>query len=78
MMDDYRKSDKPVVSKKSPNKLDNVRAEEMEKRGLPEENKRQQNMLRTQSREGVRNALQLIHQRARMDKYPFERMGVTI
>ena len=40
MMNDYRKSDKSVVSKKSPNKLDNVRAEEMEKRGLPEENKR--------------------------------------
>ena len=67
-MNDYRKSDKSIVSKKSPNKLDNVRAEEMEKRGLPEENKRQQNMLRTQRREGVLNELQLIHQRAKTDK----------
>ncbi len=40
----------------------------MEGRGLPKENKKQQNMLRTQRREGVLNKLHLIHQKARADK----------
>jgi group II intron reverse transcriptase/maturase len=35
---------------------------------LPKENKKQQNMLRTQHREGVLSKLQLIHQRAKADK----------
>ena len=40
----------------------------MEGRGLPKENKKQQNMLRTQRREGVLNELLLIHQKAKLDK----------
>ena len=38
-MNDRRKSDKSVVPKKSSNKPDNVGAERMEGRDLPEENK---------------------------------------
>jgi RNA-directed DNA polymerase len=68
MMNDCRKSDKLVVPKKFSNKSENVRAERMEGRGLPTENKKQQNMLRTQNREGVLNELLLIHQRAKTDK----------
>ncbi len=68
MMNDYRKSDKPVVPEKFSNKLDNTGAERMEGRGLPKENRKQQNKLRTQSREGVLNELLLIHQRAKADK----------
>ena len=40
----------------------------MEGRGMPKENKQQQNMLRTQRREGVLSKLQLIHQKAKSDK----------
>jgi group II intron reverse transcriptase/maturase len=68
MKNDCRKSDRLVVPEKSSNKLDKVSAERMEGRGLPKENKRQQNMLRTQYREGVLNKLQLIHQKAKADK----------
>ena len=67
-MNDCRKSDRFVVSKKFSNKPDNVGAEGMERRGLPKENKKQQNILRTQSRDSVHNELQLIHQRAKTDK----------
>jgi group II intron reverse transcriptase/maturase len=45
-----------------------VGAERVEGRGLPKENKQQQNMLRTQRREGVLSELQLIHQKARADR----------
>ena len=62
-MNDCGKSDRPVVLEKSLNKPDNVGAERMEGRGMPKENKRQQNMLRTQCRESVLSKLQLIHQR---------------
>ena len=62
-MNDCRKSDKPIVPGKFSNKLDNVVAERMEGRGMPKENKRQQNMLRTQRRESVLSELHLIHQR---------------
>lgn len=65
---DRRKSDKSVVPKKFSNKPDKVGAERMEERDLPKENKKQQNTLRTQGREGVLNELQLIHQRAKSDK----------
>lgn len=68
MMNDCRKSDKPVVPEKFSNKPDNVGAERMEERGLPKENRKQQNMLRTQCREGVLNELLLIHHRAKTDK----------
>ena len=67
MMNSCRKSDRLVVPEKSSNKPDNVGAEGMEGRGLPEENKKQQNMLRTQRRESVLSKLQLIHQRAKTD-----------
>ena len=67
MMNDCRKSDIPVVHEKSSNKPDNVGAERMEERGMPKENKKQQNMLRTQRRESVHSKLQLIHQRAKAE-----------
>jgi RNA-directed DNA polymerase len=67
-MNGCRKSDKLVVPEKSSNKPDNVGAERMEGRSLPKENKKQQNALRTQSREGVLSKLQLIHQKARTDE----------
>jgi len=67
MMNGCRKSDKFVVPKKSSNKPDNVGAEKMEGRSLPEENKKQQNILRTQGRESMLSKLQLIHQRAKAD-----------
>jgi RNA-directed DNA polymerase len=63
-----RKSDKFVVPGKSPNKPNQTGAEGMEGRGLPKENKRQQNMLRTQRRDSVLNKLHLIHRKARADK----------
>jgi group II intron reverse transcriptase/maturase len=43
-------------------------AERVERRDLPKENKQQQNMLRTQRREGMLNQLLLIHRKAKMDK----------
>ena len=66
-MNDCRKSDRLVVPEKSSNKPDNVGLEKMEGRGLPEENKKQQNMLRTLRRESVLSKLQLIHQKAKAD-----------
>lgn len=66
-MNGCRKSDRLVVPKKSSNKPDNVGAEKMEERSLPKENKKQQNMLRTQRRESMHNKLLLIHQRAKAD-----------
>ena len=74
MKNDCRKSDKSIVPKKSSNKPDTfVGEEKMEGRGLPKENKKQQNMLRTQCRESVLKKLQLIHQKAKADnkmKFP--------
>lgn len=67
MMNNCRKSDRFVVPEKSSNKPDNVGAEKMEGRDLPKENKKQQNMLRTQGRESMLSKLQLIHQKAKAD-----------
>ena len=67
-MNGYRKSDKSVVPEKSSNKPDKGGAEKMEGRGLPEGNKRQQNMLWTQRQESMRKQLQIIHQKAKADK----------
>jgi RNA-directed DNA polymerase len=67
-MNGCRKSDKFVVSKKLSNKPNKVGAERVERRDLPKENRKQQNMLRTQRREGVLNELLLIHQKAKADK----------
>ena len=78
MTNGCRKSDKPVVPEKFSNKPGKAGAERIEERGLPKENKKQQNMLRTQRREGVLNELLLIHHRAKEDKYPSERYGVII
>ncbi len=77
-MNGCRKSDIFVVPEKSSNKPDNVGAEKMEGRSLPKENKRQQNMLRTQRRDSVHSKLQLIHQRAKSGDYPNKRIGVII
>jgi RNA-directed DNA polymerase len=68
MMNGYRQSDTSVVPKKSLNKPDNVGAEKMEGRDVPKENRKQQNMLRTQRRESVQSKLLLIHQKAKEDK----------
>jgi group II intron reverse transcriptase/maturase len=68
MMNDCRESDRLVVPKKSSNKPVKEGTEKMEERGLPKENKRQQNMRRTQCRESVLSKLQLIHQKAKADK----------
>ena len=67
-MNRSRKSDKLVVPKKFSNKPADAGTERMEGRGLPKENKQQQNMLRTQWREGVLNKLLLIHQKAKADR----------
>ena len=67
-MNDHRKSDTLVVAEKPLNKPVKTDAERVEQRGVPEENKRQQNMLRTQRRESVQSKLQLIHQKAKKDK----------
>jgi len=65
---DCRKSDRLIVPKKSSNKPGKEGAERMEGRRMPKENKRQQNILRTQRRESVHNELLLIHHRAKTDK----------
>ena len=62
-----RQSDRPVVPEKSSNKPDKVGAERMEGRGLPKENRLQQNAFRTQRRLDVYSELELIHQKAKMD-----------
>lgn len=62
MMNDCRKSDIFVVPEKSSNKPCKKGAEKMEERDMPKENRRQQNMLRTQCRESVQNEQNLIHQ----------------
>ncbi len=67
-MNNCRKSDIFVVPEKFPNKPRKKGAEEMEERNMPKENKKQQNMLRTQRRESVQSKLQLIHQKAKEDK----------
>lgn len=75
-MNDCRKSDRPIVPEKFSKKPAYAGAEGMEGRGMPKENKRQQNMCRTQGLESVLSELQLIHQRAH--KYLIERIGVII
>jgi len=67
-MNGCRKSDRTIVPKKSSNKPDNEGAEKVEGRGMPKENKKQRNMLRTQRRDSVHSELRLIHQRAKADK----------
>jgi RNA-directed DNA polymerase len=68
MMNEHRKSDSPIVPKKSPNEGVKMPEEAMEGRGLPKGNERQQNMCQTQSWESVQSELQLVHRRAKEDR----------
>ena len=68
MMDERRKSDRPVVPVKSPNKAGRPVAEEMEGRGLTKGNSHQQNASRTPCRSNAPSALERIRQAARKDK----------
>lgn len=67
-MNGYGKSDRSIVSRKSPNKVTSVAAEEMEKRDLAKGNLRRQNAFRTQGRADVQSALKRIRLAARRDK----------
>src|ERR1035441_7965977 len=68
MMNERRKSDRPVVPVKSPNKAGQPAAEGMEGRGLTKGNPLEQNASRTQSRIGAPSALERIRQAASKDK----------
>jgi len=67
-MHDREKSDSSIVSKKSSNKFMQMEAEKMEKREEIKGNEKQQNMCQTQCWGSMQSKLQLIHQRAKMDK----------
>jgi RNA-directed DNA polymerase len=67
-MNGPRKSDRPVVPVKSPNKAGRPAAEEMEGRGLAKGNSRQQNAPRTPSRQGAPSALERVRQAAKKDR----------
>ena len=68
MMDGHGKSDRSIVPGKSPNNAGQPAAEEMEGRDLAKGNPRQQNALRTPSRDGALSALERIRQAARQDR----------
>ena len=68
MMDGHGKSDRSVVPGKFPNNAGQPVAEEMEGRDLAKGNPRQQNALRTPSRDGAPSALERIRQAARQDR----------
>jgi RNA-directed DNA polymerase len=69
MMNEYGKSDRPIVPKKVANKTaENAVAEPVEGRGLAKGNTSQQNTPRIQSRTSVPNALERIRETARKDK----------
>ncbi len=65
MMNDYGKSDSPIIPKKSPNKVCEMMAEVMEERGLAKGNPLEQNATRAQNRT---SAPERIHQAAKKDK----------
>lgn len=67
-MNEYGKSDSPVVPGKSPNKARPMVAEEMEGRGLAKGNPNQQNASRTQSRMSAPTALERVRQAAKGNK----------
>ena len=71
-MNDYGKSDRPIVPGKFPNKRSDAsrRAEGMEGRGLAKGNLRQQTRHRAQHRESLQQALKRIRQAASKDKGP--------
>jgi RNA-directed DNA polymerase len=67
-MNDHRKSDRPEVPGKSPNKAERLAAEEMEGRGLAKGNLREQNAFRTQRRSDALSALERVRQAAHKDR----------
>ena len=67
VMYDVGKSDRPVLSTKSPNKAGQPAAEAMEKRGLAKGNTGEQNALRTQCRQGAHSALERVRQPRRQN-----------
>ena len=67
-MNGPRKSDRPVVPMKSPNKAGSTAAEGTEGRGLAKGNPSQQNAPRTLSRTGAPSALERVRQAAHRDK----------
>ncbi len=67
-MNEHRKSDRPVVPAKAPNKAEQSAAEGPEGRGLAKGNLQRQNAHRTQSRESAHNALERVRQAARRDR----------
>lgn len=68
MMDGQRKSDRPVVPTKPPNKTRAPAAEGVEGRGLAKGNMGQQNASRTQSRTSAPSALDRVRQAAKKDR----------
>jgi RNA-directed DNA polymerase len=68
VMNEYGKSDRPVVPVKPPNKAGPPVAEGVEGRGLAKGKLRQQNAPRTPSREGAPSALERIRQAAKRDR----------
>jgi hypothetical protein len=67
VMYDAGKSDRPVLSTKSPNKAGQPAAEAMEKRGLAKGNTGEQNAPRTQCRQGAHSALERVRQPRRQN-----------
>jgi hypothetical protein len=68
-MNEHGKSDSPIVPEKLPNKFaEQANTEAAEGSGLTKGNGTRQNMLQTQSWEGVKSALGLVHRRAKEDK----------
>jgi RNA-directed DNA polymerase len=68
MTNDPRKSDRPVVPEKPPNKAGQSVAEGVEGRGLAKGNLREQYAPRTQCRTGAHSALERVRQAARKDR----------
>jgi hypothetical protein len=67
-MNEHGKSDRPAVPVKPPNNAGRPAAEGVEGRGLAKGNPRQQNALRTPSREGALSALERVRQAAERDR----------
>lgn len=68
MMNEYGKSDSPIIPKKSPNKARKGAAEVMEGRGLAKGNLIKCNASRTQGRKDVHSALDRVRKAANKDK----------
>src|SRR6266536_3101916 len=67
-MNRSEESDRPVVSRKRPNKAGRPAAEAVERRGLVKGNSLQRDMHRTQGRARVKQALERIRQAAEREK----------